>query len=554
MCNVRAENPPSGQDIGAQSERLKQDIEEKEKQLKEKKARPPEIEIQEEKKVKSSVLEASFVLRGIKLSGTTVFGSEDFLNIYQPYLNQKVTFAELQSVVEKIKIRYKEKSYLTTTAYIPEQNIQDGVIEIVVAEGKMGKLTIEGNRYFSNSFLANYFHSKNNEVLNIRKVSRDILRLNQNSDIEVKTIISAGEAPQTSDVTLKIKERFPWHVGAAIDNQGGRFTGKWRTSYSLRSSNASGRGDSLFLNTLSTSRSLGQFLNYSRPLDTYGTKIGLSAAFFKMKVGKEFKTFDIAGVTEIFTPYFIKELYLAENAQVGFDAGLEIKSVKKWVGDSRTSNDQLRIPYFSFDCNRVDYWGRTSFSPRFSFGTDHFLGASSPNHPSASRDNTGGFFFKYEQSLSRVQRMFLDSYISLRTQAQVASHTLPSSEQFQLGGASSVRGYPEGDYLGDMGWNANFEWIFPMYLIPEKWKLAGQNIPLRRQIEPVIFFDAGSGKLIEPTGTEVPDKALYSVGGGLRMRFIKNSYLRLDWAKHIGDEPVSGVGASTFHCTFQMEL
>ena len=120
------------------------------------------------------------------------------------------------------------------------------------------------------------------------------------------------------------------------------------------------------------------------------------------------------------------------------------------AGDT-TANDQLRIPYFGFDFSKTDSKGQTTFSPRFNFGTSGFLGASHRNHSTSSRAGTGGFFFKYEQSLNRIQKMFFDSYMSIRTQLQAASHTLASSEQFQLGGADSVRGYPEGDYLADTG-------------------------------------------------------------------------------------------------------
>lgn len=44
------------------------------------------------------------------------------------------------------------------------------------------------------------------------------------------------------------------------------------------------------------------------------------------------------------------------------------------------------------------------------------------------------------------------------------------------------------------------------------------------------------------------------VGGGLRLRLLKNSYLRLDWAKRIGDDAASGAGPATFYLTLQWEM
>ena len=551
-----AQSPPPGQEPGAQAERYKYDVEKEKKRLEYKKPKAPKIEVEKEK-VKPVTEGPSFVLKEVNVTGSTVFKPQDFRQIYEPHLNKKITFKDLQDIVEKIKAKYKEKGYLTTTAYIPEQEIVEGKIEIRVVEGKMGDLKIEGNKRFSSSLIEKYFHVKKNEILNIKNLQKDILRLNQNPDLEVKAVISTGKEPETSDMTLNIKENFPDHVGVSFDNQGTRLTGKYRSALSIHHTNFLGFFDSFFMNTLLTSRSFGESISYSIPLNTYGTKFGLDATYFKMKLGKEYKSFDITGNTQIYTPHILWELCLSEDFQANADIGIEIKSVEKKIAGDITTSDELRLPYFGFDFTKTDSFlggGQNVFTPRFTFGTEHFLGASSRNHPTASRTGTGGFFFKYEHSLSRIQRMPLESYILMRSQFQAASHTLPSSEQFQIGGANSVRGYPEGDYLADMGGDLNLDWVFPMYLIPREWKLPGQDTALRHQIKPVFFMDLGGGKLKETMPGEKKDKFLMGIGGGIRVNLNRNLFLKLDWAKDIGDEPSSGSGPSTFYLTFQSEI
>ncbi len=549
-----AADPPAGQEPGPQAERFKADTELERERLEKKKLKAPDIEIEEKKEEAPVAIGPKFLLKSVKITGATVFTPEQLGPAYAPFLNTEVRFAQLEEITEKIKAGYKKKGYLTTTAVVPEQDILAGNVEIRVVEGKMGGLSIEGNKWFSSPLIEKFFHSKKNEILDFNILQRDILRLNKNPDLEVKTVISAGKEPETSEVILKVSEKFPQHIGATVDNKGSRLTGKWRPAFYLRSSNLTGSGDTVFINTLYTGNSFGESMNYNLPIGTYGTKFTLDATYYKMRLGKEYKAFDITGKTQICTPRFSWELALREDFEAYLDAGMDIKSIKKKTDGTITSNDQLRLPFFGFDFTKVDsLGGQTSFSPNFIFSTEHFWGASDKNHPTSSRAGTGGFFFKYEQGVSRFQAMPWQSYLSVSSQFQAASHTLPSSEQIQLGGADTIRGYPEGDYLADLGGYMSCDWVFPNPLIPADWKLSGQQAALRQQIQPAIFFDIGGGELKKVNSGERQKKFLVGIGGGFRIRMFK-SFLKLDWAKRLGDRQTGGSGPSTFYLTFQSEI
>jgi hemolysin activation/secretion protein len=390
--------------------------------------------------------------------------------------------------------------------------------------------------------------------LSLKTLQRDLLRLNQNPDLEIRATLSPGAEPETSDIILKVSDKFTSHLGIGFDNQGTRLTGKYRQSAYLRTTNLTDNFDTFFMNTLYSSDAFGQSFSYAIPLDTRGTKFSVDALYFKMRLGKEFKSFAIRGQTKIYTPRITWELALDEGSSAYMNLGMDIKSIIRTAANRRTNDDQLRIPFFGFSFSQDDPYGQTSFSPRFNFSTENFLGASEHNHPSASRPSTGGFFFKYEHLISRIQRMPWESYLLISSQFQIGTHTLPSSEQFQLGGANSIRGYPEGDYLCDTAGNLTMDWIMPLYLIPRGWKLAGQKMPLRNQISWALFADVGGGKIRKVSPGELEDKFLAGVGGGLRFSFFNGVYVKLDWAKSVADRPTSGSGPSNFYVTFQSEL
>ena len=544
-----AQNIPSGQEPGAEAERFRKNAEEKKASL-QKKAKTPQVEI-EEKAAPAAPEGVSFVLKDIKITGTTLFKPEDFRKAYAAYIGKTVTYKDLNDIADKIKSRYKEKGYLTTSAYLPEQEIKEGVVEIRVIEGKLGKVKIEGNKFSSAALIEKYIHTKKNEVINVFKLERDILRLNQSSDLTIKATLSQGEAPETSDITLKVTEKLPYHIAGIFDNQGTRLTGKYRESGILWTSNLTGNLDSLFINTVYSGGSIGESVSYSLPIDTYGTKFGMDYTYFRIALGKEFTSFDITGETNIYSPHLSLELALEENFQAYANIGIDIKSTIKRMAGVKESDDQLRQPYFGFDFIKTDDWGQSSFSPKFTFGTSGFLGSSTRNNPISSRTKTDGQFFKYEQSLNRLQRMPFDSYLSIRSQFQAASHTLPPSEQLQLGGFNSIRGYPEGDYLCDIGAYASTDWVMPMYFIPKDWKLPGADTPLRHQIEPVLFADIGGGGLERTFQGELRNKFLAGLGGGLKLHFNNKISVSLEWAKDVGDTPTAGSGPSTFYISCQ---
>jgi hemolysin activation/secretion protein len=552
-----AQNLPPGEQPGAQGARFQTESERNKNGSEKKKAHAPRIEIEKGKETPSPAQGISFILKNVKITGAAVFKPEDLSMAYEAYIGKQVTFKDLEEIASSIKERYKKKGYLLTDVYIPEQDIAQGTVEIRVSEGKLGELKVEGNKWFSSALLSKFIHEKKDQILNIFRLQKDMLRLNQNPDLDVTAVLSPGKEPATTDVVLNVKDSYPYHAGLNFDNLGTRLVGKDRISLALRSTNMTGRADSIAVNTLKSRSSSGEFLSYAVLLDTYGTRAGIDLTNFYMKLGREFRDQDITGTTQVATPHVSWELWLSPDFQGYVDLGMDFKSIKRKNSGEPVSNDQIRMPYAAFDLAKTDHYlggGQTTFSPRLSFSTGHFLGGSSREHPSASRAGTGGTFFKYDQALNRIQKAPLDSFISIRSQFLAASRTLPSSEQLQLGGANSVRGYPEGEYLADIGAVLNAEWAFRGYIFPKEYKLPHAKMSLRDQFQPVIFLDLGEGKLKRTGPGERHRMFLMGAGAGLRFQFNRNFFLRLDWAKHLTDRPTQGQGPSNFYITCQAEI
>ena len=76
------------------------------------------------------------------------------------------------------------------------------------------------------------------------------------------------------------------------------------------------------------------------------------------------------------------------------------------------------------------------------------------NDPQSSRFGADNRFTKAYVNWARVQKVTDRVSILIRGAGQASTRPLVVTEQFFIGGADSVRGYPLGQFLGDDGYNS----------------------------------------------------------------------------------------------------
>ncbi len=56
---------------------------------------------------------------------------------FQPFIAQCLTASDLNRLLSDITHAYLKRGYVTTRAYLPPQDLQDGVLQIQVIEGRL---------------------------------------------------------------------------------------------------------------------------------------------------------------------------------------------------------------------------------------------------------------------------------------------------------------------------------------------------------------------------------------------------------------------------------
>ena len=539
---------------GAEQERSRENLaREKAAQDIDKRLSQKDAVAQEEEQIKEQdAAGPTFVLKQVKFSGNEHFTDAELQPVVKEYIGKKVGLGTIKKMALTVKSFYREKGYIAAYVYVAPQDINSGTVELQVIEGKLGAVEIKGNKWFSERTLRRMSRLHPGNVVYYNDLRSALSFFNKNRDLKVTSLLKPGREPKTTDVELDVKDKFPVHLSTDVNNLGTRDTGKDRWGVGLTDTNLLGLMDELTTRFQIGDGSVGTSTRYTVPLHSSGTLLSLGYSYSHVHLQNAFKPLDIEGnahtySVDISQPVYSvnlpKDIFMEWTLNTGFD----IKSIENKVLNNITGKDEFRILNVGATGEFTDKWGKLYLPNTFSFGFPSFLGSSNVHEPAASRAGTGGQFFVYRGSAIRYNRLPYDMLLTLRGSWQMTPDDLPSSEQFHLGGAFSVRGYSESAYLADYGGTFSTEVMVPSYFFPKDWKLPYSSEPLRQQIQGVAFFDMGAGGIRHPQPGEADSRTLAGMGGGIRIHLYDKVYGRFQWAGRTGAKIGSGSDSAFYY-------
>ena len=120
-----------------------------------------------------------FVLKGFHVTGNTVFGESELVELVREYLGREVGYADLEQAAARISRYYRERGYMAARAYLPAQvAAMDGVVEIAVIEGRFGKLELDNKSRVRDSVVRGYLDSFRGTLVTQPELERKMLLLN----------------------------------------------------------------------------------------------------------------------------------------------------------------------------------------------------------------------------------------------------------------------------------------------------------------------------------------------------------------------------------------
>ncbi len=454
----------------------------------------------------------------VEFPKSEVFSEDELQQFAAPIIGRTVSIEEINKVVEAISRAYVENDYFTSRAYLPEQNVANGVLTISLYEGRVGKINVENNKWTRSSYITNRIDTKEGDLFKLRALEKQVVSFNNYNDVKLNVKIKPGEEVGTTDVDIKTDDKFPFHITGVFDNMGRENIGVLRGGAILSADSLFGYRDKFAAGGYFGKNSQVVFSDYNIPVNKKGTRVGASFAYNHVAIKNgPFKDFGITGKTFAYTGYVTHPIIQKPNMALNSYTAGNIKL---------TNTDASDITLYKTH----SYSGTQGFNARWDTPRGIWLTGHYGTVGYFDSQGINRVFFKYEGNGVRLHDFGHGIIGEFRVAGQWSpTDQLPWIEQYQTGGMSSIRGYSEGVLIGRSGYNTTAEIITPIPFLPKKLgtEKLGYINP-RDIVKFAVFVDHGA--IFSDTSGSLPDNQfLVSTGAGLRINMTNEIMARLYW-------------------------
>jgi hemolysin activation/secretion protein len=454
-------------------------------------------------------------VRTFNVTGNSVLSTSLLQKILARYVDQELSLSELQEAADSITEEYRRQGYALARAYVPQQDIVNGEIEIAVLEGRAGAIEVRGNQSYSSEFVRRHFDPvADAKSINQKTLERALLVLNDYRDLKATAFLKSGTESGTTDIIVNVEDKLPLHFAFDYNNFGSSAVSRHRFGTEMELGKfLPVEGSSLAIRAVMGSRT-NDFLygrtSFTLPVNPYGTRVELSASGGDFDVGEELAELDITGKSWDYTIGLSHPLFKTRFQSLTAEVGFVSQDAKQFLLGTLSSRDKIRLLQASIGFNSTDGSGRNLVSFSIHQGLGEVFGAMENNDPKSSRLHADNRFTRFSLNAGRVQRLTDSMALLLRGSGQVTTRSLVATEQFYIGGADTVRGYPQGEFVGDHGYNLSTEFrVSPL--------------PNKDLLQLAFFIDHGAIGIKRAAPGTKSYSTLTGAGPGMRLNYSYGS-------------------------------
>ncbi|MBD1805472.1 ShlB/FhaC/HecB family hemolysin secretion/activation protein [Microcoleus sp. FACHB-SPT15] len=457
----------------------------------------------------------------IEVLGSTVFSADEVQAAVASFVGKEATFEELLAIRTAITDLYTTKGYTTSGAFLPAQDLTDGVVRIQVIEGAIESIDVQGLKRLQTSYIRDRIALATGAPINLRRLEEALQLLQDNPLIRsVQAELSTGSAPGLSTLTLNVTEAQPITASVVVENRDSPSVGELRGTVVIAHNNLLGFGDRFSASYGITEGIDSYNLSYGIPVNPREGTLSLSYSNDDSRIVEDpFSDLDIRAESYTLSLNFRQPLVLTPTSEFSLSLALDLRQSETFLLDDipysfsegpENGKSKITALRFSQDWTNRSTTQVLAARSQFSFGLDA-LGAT------VNDSGTDAQFISWLGQFQWVKALGGDVILVARTGAQLSFDSLLPIEQFSIGGVDTVRGYRQNQRVADNGVVGSVEVRFPI--------IRDSNGIGTIQLAP--FFDIGTawnnkGQILSPS-------TLASIGLGLRWQLNPSFSATLDW-------------------------
>lgn len=382
--------------------------------------------------------------------------TDELAHILKNYVGKEVSLSDLSNLANEISEFYRHNNYLVAKAILPPQEIEQGTVKILLLKGNVGEIRLQNHSALSNKFVSRLSNTTVNasEFILKDELEKFALTINDVPGVNAGLQLSAGKKVGEANLLIKINDAKRFSSYVSVDNQGNKYTGRYRLAAGTKVSNLNGWGDELKLDLLSSNQAnlKNARIDYSSLIDGYSTRFGVTANYLHYKLGGNFKSLQSQGHSHNLGAYLLHPTIRTPNfrlsTKVSFNhQNLTDKQQAVTVKQKRKINSLTAGIDGSWNLIKD---GTTYFSLSTLFG--NLANQTSEKKQYATEDfQPQSHFTVYNYRLSHEQILPKSFAFNIGINGQFADKTLESSQKMLLGGLSGVRGHQAGAASVDEG-------------------------------------------------------------------------------------------------------
>ena len=412
-----------------------------------------------------------FPIDTLDLKGADSLPAGDRTRLVAPYIGQCLGAAQLNELLKVITDQYIAKGLVTSRAYLPQQDLSTGHLQVLVVEGRLeGLKAAEGSR-LSPRELAMAFPGRDGELLNLREVEQLVDQLNRLPSNQAKMQLTPGQAVGGSVVQVENTPQKPWRAGLSRSNDGQKSTGEQQWGASLEWDSPLGLADQLVVrgghDAISDHQktSGNAMLYYNLPFGWWNLSYSYSQSEYRSLARADGYPFKWSGDSQNHQLRLERVIHRDAVSKTSLNAGLAHLRTHNYIEDSKLAASSNRLSEAQFGINHGRRIGGAFVN--LDLGLQDGVGALGAQDQD-ERDTHGNRqpnarYRKYTATVSYLQPFKLGGeslvFSSLVT-AQRSEDILFSPQRMSLGSQSSIRGYKDQSLAGDSGyyWRNDLRW------------------------------------------------------------------------------------------------